>query len=109
MDRAMPAGIARFPIHHCNPHKGDTYPLGWCLRVHHSETSIMKYNSYASGQILSTHPQYMRALREADRIRSKEELKQRFNSISRLFKGVTRFVQKHPIVFSAVMIVIILN
>lgn len=69
----------------------------------------MKYNSYASGQILSTHPQYMRALREADRVRDKEKLKQRFSSIPQLLRGVTRLVQKHPIVFSAVMIVIILN
>lgn len=64
---------------------------------------------YGQGYFLSTHDEYRRVLKKEDRLRNKEETKQRFRVVSSFFKKCICLVQKHPIVFSAVMILIMTN
>lgn len=66
-----------------------------------------KYNSYAGGQVLSTYPEYVRACREADRIRDKQRRQARLKTIHVIYKKSVNLVRKHPIIFSFVAITIV--
>ena len=68
--------------------------------------NTQKYNSY-KGQILSTHPEYVWACRQADKLQLKEKMKSKYQSVSKFIWTGINLVRKRPVIFLAIFVTII--